>query len=158
MIERPTRWKGTSANRYSGLRIDEWSGRRLSLVEEIADEFAETLRRLSSTAVTDRQWFAFLDAWYPVPEESGRARTTATRVREELVEMYRRDVRVSTWRGTAFEVVQAVNTWAHHRQPVKGASRAERYQEGAISGRRRVRVSVSPVSTADLKGVVYQYD
>ncbi|MGW4339255.1 hypothetical protein ACWEK5_41670 [Rhodococcus koreensis] len=39
------------------------------------------------------------------------------------------------WRGTAFGVVQAVNTWAHHVQPVKGVPRAERNQEGAISGR-----------------------
>ncbi|MFE7422115.1 DUF932 domain-containing protein [Rhodococcus sp. NPDC057529] len=93
------------------------------------------LRHLSSTTVTDRQWFEFLDAWHPVPEEVGRARTIATRVREELVEMYRRDVRASTWRRTAFGVVQAVNTWAHHKQSVKGASRAERNQEGAISGR-----------------------
>ncbi|MFE5700281.1 DUF932 domain-containing protein [Rhodococcus koreensis] len=85
--------------------------------------------------MTDRQWFEFLDAWHPMPEEAGRSRTIASRVREELVEMYRHDVRASTWQGTAFGVVQAVNTWAHHKQPVKGAPRAERNQEGAISGR-----------------------
>ncbi|MFC9840892.1 hypothetical protein ACFVKB_45130 [Rhodococcus sp. NPDC127530] len=28
-----------------------------------------------------------------------------------------------------------MNTWAHHKQSVKGAPRAERNQEGAISGR-----------------------
>ncbi|MFE7423424.1 DUF932 domain-containing protein [Rhodococcus sp. NPDC057529] len=121
-------------SRYSGLRIEQ-ARQALSLVEETADEFTDTLRHLSSTTVTDRQWFAFLDAWHPMPEEAGRARTIATRVREELVEMYRHDVRASTWQGTAFGVVQAVNTWAHHKQPVKGASRAERNQEGAISGR-----------------------
>ncbi|GCE44334.1 hypothetical protein Rhow_008755 [Rhodococcus wratislaviensis] len=57
-------------------------------MEETADEFAETLRHLSSVVVSDRQWFSFLDAWYPVPEE--------------LVEMYRRDVRACIWRGSAF--------------------------------------------------------
>ncbi|MBM4654068.1 hypothetical protein GS640_00730, partial [Rhodococcus hoagii] len=56
-------------------------------------------------------------------------------MRDELVEMYRHDARANTWRGTAFGVVQAVNTWAHHKQAVKGATRAERNQEGAITGR-----------------------
>ncbi|WP_235214786.1 DUF932 domain-containing protein [Rhodococcus opacus] len=88
-------------SRYSGLRIEE-ARQALSLVEETADEFTETLRRRSSTAVTDRQWFAFLDAWYPMPEEHGRARTIATRVREELVEMYRHDGLANTWQGTAY--------------------------------------------------------
>ncbi|MGH8967295.1 MAG: DUF932 domain-containing protein [Actinomycetes bacterium] len=73
-------------SRLSGLRIDE-ARHALSVVEETAEEFAETLRHLSSTTVTDRQWFEFSDAWYPVPGESGRARTIATRVREELVEI-----------------------------------------------------------------------
>ncbi|MGV9869634.1 DUF932 domain-containing protein [Rhodococcus koreensis] len=58
-----------------GVRIDE-ARQALSLVEETADEFTESLRHLSSTTVTDRQWFAFLDAWHPMPEESGvRARS-----------------------------------------------------------------------------------
>jgi len=37
--------------------------------------------------VSDRQWFEFLYAWYPMSEEQGRSRTIATRVREELVLM-----------------------------------------------------------------------
>ena len=41
----------------------------------------------------------------------------------------------STWRGRRSPVVEVVNTWAHHKQPVKGVPRAERNQEGAISGR-----------------------
>ncbi|WKN61360.1 hypothetical protein HJ581_0048185 [Rhodococcus opacus] len=39
--------------------------------------------------------------------------------------MDHRDARVSAGRGTAFGVVQAVNTCAHHKQPIKGAPRAE---------------------------------
>ncbi|OUS95059.1 DUF932 domain-containing protein [Rhodococcus sp. NCIMB 12038] len=117
------------------MRIEQ-ARQALSLVEETADEFTETLRHLFSVMVRDRQWCEFLDAWHPMPEQAGRARTIATRVREELVEMYRSDARAGLWRGTVFGVVQAVNTWAHHMQSVKGAPRAERNQEGgAISGR-----------------------
>ncbi|MBC2638211.1 MULTISPECIES: hypothetical protein [unclassified Rhodococcus (in: high G+C Gram-positive bacteria)] len=47
----------------------------MSLAEETADEFTETLRRLTSVTVTDRLWFAFLDAWYTLPEDQGRSRT-----------------------------------------------------------------------------------
>lgn len=121
-------------SRYSALRIDE-ARKALSVVEEAADEFTQTLHSLTSRTVTDRQWFAFLDEWRPLPEDEGRARTSALRVRDELVEMYRHDARANTWQGTAFGVVQAVNTWAHHKQPVKGAPRAERNQQAAISGR-----------------------
>ncbi|MFE5708898.1 DUF932 domain-containing protein [Rhodococcus koreensis] len=88
-------------HRMDGWRIDE-ARQALSVVEETADEFAETLRHLFSVVVADRQWFSFLDAWYPVPEEAGGARTIASRVREELVEVYRRDVRACIWRGSAF--------------------------------------------------------
>lgn len=107
----------------------------LNLLEVTSDEFTETLHRLSAMTVTDRQWFAFLDAWHPLPVEEGRSRTTSMRIRDELVDMYRSDVRANTWRGTGLGVVQAVNTWAHHKQAVKGATRSERNQEGAISGR-----------------------
>ena len=121
-------------SRHSGLRIDQ-ARKALSLVEETADEFAETLRALTSVTVTDRQWFVFLDAWHPLPEEDGRTRTTAVRVRDELTDTYRHDNRAESWRGTAFGVVQAVNTWAHHKQRIKGASRAERNQEATIAGK-----------------------
>ncbi|MBM4654069.1 DUF932 domain-containing protein [Rhodococcus hoagii] len=61
-------------SRHSGLRIDQ-ARKALSVVEETADEFAETLRALTSRTVTDRQWFAFLDAWHPLPEDEGRSRS-----------------------------------------------------------------------------------
>ena len=118
----------------STLRINEVH-EAMNLLEETSDNFTGTLRRLSSTTVTDRQWFDFLDAWHPLPVEEGRSRTTSMRIRDELVDMYRSDIRANSWRGTALGVVQAINTWAHHKQPVKGATRAERNQEGAISGR-----------------------
>lgn len=127
-------------SRYSNLRIDE-ARSALSLVHETADEFTATLHELIQTTVTDRQWFQFLDAWElaqrkgePVPEK-GRARTLADKQRDELTAMYRHDARANTWNGTAFGVIQAVNTHAHHVATIKGASRSERNAEGAVSGK-----------------------
>lgn len=120
-------------SRYSGLRIDE-ARESLTLIEQTADAFTDALHELTRTTVTDRQWFQFLDEWQPVPEK-GRGKAIADRQRDELTAMYRNDNRANTWNGTAFGVVQAVNTWAHHKATVKGASRADRNAEGAITGK-----------------------
>lgn len=127
-------------SRYSNLRIDQ-ARAAMSLIDETADEFTTALHGLVEQSVTDRQWFQFLDAWQedqrggkPLPE-NGRGLTMHHKVRDELTEMYRFDARANTWQGTAFGVVQAVNTWAHHKQTVRGASRADRNAEGAITGR-----------------------
>ena len=120
-------------SRYSGLRIDE-ARESLSLIEQTADAFTDALHELTRTTVTDRQWFQFLDEWQPIPEK-GRGKAIADRQRDELTAMYRNDNRANTWNGTAFGVVQAVNTWAHHKATVKGASRADRNAEGAITGK-----------------------
>jgi hypothetical protein len=42
--------------------------------------------------------------------------------------------RVAPWAGTAFGVVQAVNTYAHHEQTVRGAERAERNMLRTVTG------------------------
>lgn len=121
-------------SRYSGLRIDE-ARDAMSLITETADEFTAGLHTLVEQTVTDRQWFSFLDEWAPVPEKDGRGKTQTLRTRDELTEMYRHDNRANQWQGTAFGVVQAVNTWAHHKQPVRGADRQERNAEGALLGK-----------------------
>ncbi|MCT9929819.1 DUF932 domain-containing protein [Planotetraspora sp. A-T 1434] len=41
---------------------------------------------------------------------------------------------MSPWRGTAWGVVQAVNTFTHHEQNVRGADRAERNMLRAVTG------------------------
>ena len=50
-------------------------GSASTVSEETADEVAGTLHHPSAVVVTDLQWCAFLDAWYPLPEE-GRHRGT----------------------------------------------------------------------------------
>lgn len=121
-------------SKRSALKLDD-ARNRLAILEQTSDEFLTELHELASWKVTDKQWFAFLDEFKPVPEADGRSKSIILRERDELVDMYRRDERASQWRGTAFGVMQAVNTWAHHVATVKNVSRADRNAEGAITGR-----------------------
>jgi phage/plasmid-like protein (TIGR03299 family) len=120
-------------SRYSKLRLGE-AREALAIVHTIADDFAADVTRLVNTTVTDRQWAAFLDAHAPVPAEAGRSRTIAERKRETLGRLWNHDARVCPWRGTAWGVVQAVNTYVHHEQTVRGAERAERNMLRAVDG------------------------
>jgi hypothetical protein len=54
--------------------------------------------------------------------------------RAELEQLYRYDDRCKAWTGTAFGVLQAVNTHAHHVGIVRNASRPMRNAERAITG------------------------
>jgi len=53
--------------------------------------------------------------------------------REGLTAMYRHDNRAAPWNGTAFGVVQAVDTWTQHEAIVRGATRAERNMMNVIT-------------------------
>lgn len=119
--------------RNSALRIRD-AREALAMVETTADAFAESVRELCSVTVTDRQWFAFLDAMVPMPDARGRSRTMAENKRDTLTRLYRRDARCAPWTGTAFGVVQTVNTFTHHEGIVRGESRADRNMLRAVSG------------------------
>jgi phage/plasmid-like protein (TIGR03299 family) len=109
----------------------------LGIVEDISADFSAEVEALCATRVSDRQWAQFLDAHLPFPAEAGgksNARTIAERKREELGALWLNSPMVSPWKNTAFGVIQAVNTWAHHVQTVRGKSRAERNQEYALTG------------------------
>ncbi|GAA3587601.1 hypothetical protein GCM10022222_85270 [Amycolatopsis ultiminotia] len=107
----------------------------LAMVHTVAEEFAAEVKALCETTVTEQAWRAFLDAHTPVPEEKGRARTTATNERAALNRLWNTDNRVSPWRGTAWGVVQAINTYTHHEAIVRNASRAERNMSRAVDGK-----------------------
>jgi hypothetical protein len=58
----------------------------------------------------------------------------AERKRDTLTRLWNHDARVTPWRGTAWGVVQAVNTYVHHEQTVRGMDRAERNMLRAVDG------------------------
>jgi phage/plasmid-like protein (TIGR03299 family) len=120
-------------SRYSKLRLGE-AREALNIVYEVADDFTAEVAKLCHTTVSDTEWNAFLDAHAPMPDEPGRSRTLAGNKRDTLTRLWNHDNRVSPWRGTAWGVVQAVNTYTHHEQTVRGAGRVERNALRAITG------------------------
>lgn len=108
----------------------------LELVYAEADAFSAEIRELVATTVTDRQWAAFLDAHTPVPSKPGAGRTVAEKHRSELSALWATDERVSPWTGTAWGVLQAVNTHRHHLSRVSGgdAKRGERNMANVVKG------------------------
>ena len=119
-------------SRYSRMRLAE-ARQALPIVHTIADDFAAQVAQLTATTVTDRQWAAFLDAHVSVGD-TDRGRALGDRKRDMLTRLWNHDARVSPWRGTAWGVVQAVNTYVHHEQTVRSADRAERNMLRAVDG------------------------
>lgn len=114
----------------------------LGLVVAAADDTSAAIAALCQQEVTDAQWAAFLDAHDATTlvdkkgdAKTGRGLTNAERVRDELNSLQANDLRCSPWAGTAFGVVQTVNTWAHHVQGVRGqATKGERNQLRVVMG------------------------
>lgn len=107
----------------------------LRIIHAVADDFAAAVAELTAREVTRQQWGDFLLAYAPHDvDATKRAQGMAERKRDALDDLWRYDNRVSPWAGTAYGVVAAVNTYVHHEQPVRGASRADRNAERAITG------------------------
>lgn len=118
-------------SRYSKLCLAE-ARQALNIVCEIADDFAAEVARLCRTDVSSAEWAAFLDVHPPIPAES--VRTMAETKRDTLTRLWNHDVRVAPWRGTAWGVLQAVNTYTHHEQTVRGTGRVERNVLRTVTG------------------------
>lgn len=124
--------------RNSGLKIME-ARDALEMVYATADDFAAEVTALTSIEVSDGDWSKFLDEIAPQVDEkgevkTGRALTMADKKREELSQLWNYDARVSPWKGTAYGVVQAMNTHAHHLQTVRGSERDERNMALNVAG------------------------
>lgn len=139
-------------------RVDDNAAREaLQIVHGMTDDISKELRAMCDTAVTDRQWSAFLDAYMPIPEKDGtsktggRAYTTASNTRDELTALWNNDVRCAPWRNTAFGVSQAVTTWHQNMSIVRNVSRVERNKLNMIQG---VSTDVETKAMATLNAVL----
>lgn len=126
-------------SKNSALRIAD-ARQALGIIFDTADAFTQEVKALCETTVTDKEWFDFLDLYTPLPEEKGRGLTLAEKKRDELEELYNGDERCSPWRGTAFGVMQTVNTWNQHVRSVhksggEEVARAERNFSNLIMGK-----------------------
>lgn len=133
LTERGQRLK-VKHSRYSRLKL-QTARDALALVHTVADDFAAQVAELTAVTVTERQWTRFLDELLPVAvDASSRSRTMAENKRESYSRLWQHDARVAPWRGTAWGVVQAVNTHEHHEGIVRGMDRGERNMLRAVSG------------------------
>jgi phage/plasmid-like protein (TIGR03299 family) len=112
-------------SRYSHAKLQDVR-EALDIVHQIGDTFSQQVEELTNTTVTDAQWSKFLDTLTPTTQpdgtmKTGRSLSMASNKRDRLINLYDNDLRVQPWRGTAFGVVQAVNTYEHH---VVGATRS----------------------------------
>ncbi len=99
----------------------------LNIIHAEAEDFAKEIAELCATEVTDRQWRSFLDEYEPLPEVKptkgggpGAGYTRTENRRDKLTNMYLTDYRVADWSGTAWGVLQAVNTYQNHESTVRG--------------------------------------
>ena len=109
----------------------------LVIVHQVADDFAAQVERLVNETVTDARWARFLAAYCGTDDTkaSKRALTTRRLQAKQMERLWYHDQRVTPWRGTAYGVLAAANTYAHHLAPVRGASRAERNAERLVTGK-----------------------
>jgi phage/plasmid-like protein (TIGR03299 family) len=146
-----------AALRSAGLsyRVKHTSGSKLKLqdaqaalhlLETNGEAFAAEIATLCEYEVTNAQFDAFMAKLVPMPDMSAhdinkrdystRNATIAANKREKLNELYRTDGRVAPWQGTAYGVVQMVNTFGQHYATQRNANhRAERNMENVITGK-----------------------
>ena len=112
----------------------------LGIIHQEAESFAAEIKELCATEVSNRQWREFLDLYEPLPEQKptkgggpGAGYTRAENRRDKLTNTYLTDFRVADWTGTAFGVLQAVNTIQNHDTVIRGGThRAEKNMLRAI--------------------------
>lgn len=121
--------------RYSTVegKVDEIRS-ALEIVYDTADDFAAEVARLCEIKVSKPNWDKLLDIIVPVEGKEKRGLTLAEKKRDELIRLYSHDDRVAPWKGNAFGVLQAFNTYEHHFATIKGASKVQRNREAALTG------------------------
>lgn len=119
--------------RHSAARIGD-ARSALAVVHSMGEDFAAQVKRLCEEEVSPKNFDKVLDRLIPMPEKDGRSKTLAEHKREEIVKLYKTDERVTPWKGTAFGVLQAFNTYDHHVKTVRNAERAERNFANMLGG------------------------
>jgi phage/plasmid-like protein (TIGR03299 family) len=122
-------------SRYSKLKLAE-ARDALAIMHTVADDFAAQVKALCEIEITPREWSQFLNAHVPMSDaDSKKSQTMRANKRAALSRLWNNDNRVTPWKGTAYGVLQAVNTYSHHEATVQGASRPERNMSNAVLGK-----------------------
>lgn len=121
--------------RNSALRIAE-ARQALEIIYSAADDFSAQVAALCEQTVTDAQWATFVEELAPIgSEDKPAAVTKAENKREILTQLYKGDARCEPWKGTAYGVVQTMNTYGQHVARVnKGTQRVEKNMLSVLKG------------------------
>lgn len=111
----------------------------LNTLSMVADSVTADIEKLLAVDVSDVQWGQFVTAHVPTEDNKGEALSArsialADTKRQALTGLYRTDVRVQPWAGTAWGVVQAVNTYNEHLSIVRNVDPYERKMTRAVKG------------------------
>jgi phage/plasmid-like protein (TIGR03299 family) len=142
MGERGRRY--TSKHSKNAVIDIEGAREALGILVEGGNAFEDWAMSLTKKRVSAQKFGEFVEAWAPVPEDpkNNRGRTVAEKKRATLTELYKSDDRVTPWKGTAFGVVQAVNTYGQHYAAVRNGADSE-------SGKGAIRYARSILAAAD---------
>jgi phage/plasmid-like protein (TIGR03299 family) len=117
--------------RYSGGKIRA-AREALKIVFDTADAVGAEITRLLEVDVPRKAFADIVDILIPITDSHGKALTMAENKRGEVNRLYRHDDRVAPWAGTGWGVLMAFNTFQHHGQSVRGASRVQRNKANAL--------------------------
>lgn len=121
--------------KFSGYKILD-AREALQIVHKVETAMSDEIAQLCNWKVTDAQFEALLTKLVPINDEiTKKSLTMAETKRAELKNLYHMDERAAPWKGTAYGVTQAFNTWFQHFATVRSVTRQERNMENAINGR-----------------------
>ena len=119
--------------RNSGDRKQEY-GEAIRSFFGYATQVLADIDALASVEVSDAAFERIIAKWVGDPGDTKQGQTKAQNATDRLVSLWRHDLRVAPWRGTALGVVQATNTYQTHYATVRGMHRAERQMEALVKG------------------------
>lgn len=107
----------------------------LNTLSVVAEQVTADIERMLTIDVSDVQWSKFVEAAAPIDENTTKRSTTmAETKRGALTGLWRTDMRVAPWAGTAWGVIQAVNTYNEHLSIVRNVDGFERKMSRAVKG------------------------
>ncbi len=119
----------------SGLDIGS-AREALDVLDATRSAFEAEYKRLRSWQVSEDTFERFVRARFSLKNETVYRRHPQFERREVLRQLWRQDPRVAPWRGNAYGVVAAVNTYEHHYSgAAEGPHAAERNAKRLVSGR-----------------------
>lgn len=105
------------------------------IVEEVGDAFEEQVKQLTRQHITNTQFKEIVDAYTGESKATTpRGKTIAGAKTRVLKTLWKEDERVAPWKNSAYGVLAAFNTAAHHEfGPEK--TRVQRNQQHVIEGK-----------------------